>query len=74
MACRRFAQQTSAALLALAAGTARAESYTPHSAVEGVEVTTGDVRRVGGPWRNLAWDDLETTRLEAGAYELRFRA
>ncbi len=73
----RFAHGTSAALLLFVLSfvrAARAQVLVPHSAVDGADVTTGDVRRVGGAWRRVAWDDLETTRLDPGAYELRFRA
>jgi pimeloyl-ACP methyl ester carboxylesterase len=62
---------------AVAAGVAatlpvHAQVRATGSAAAGV-LTTVDVRAAGGPWRSSAWDDLSTTALEPGRYELRLR-
>jgi pimeloyl-ACP methyl ester carboxylesterase len=49
-----------------------AEVLTTSAGAAG-ELTTVDVRAAGGPWRTAAWDDLSTTPLEPGRYELRLR-
>jgi enterochelin esterase-like enzyme len=51
---------------------AHAQVRATGSAAAG-ELTTVDVRAAGGPWRASAWDDLSTTPVEPGRYELRLR-
>jgi hypothetical protein len=51
----------------------RAVSLAAHPDVRGVDVTTADVRPDGGAWQAVSWDDLDTTRREPGAYDVRLR-
>ena len=39
--------------------------------VQGPDVVAADLRREGGAWQAMAWDDLSGTSLEPGRYEVR---
>ncbi|MBV9945666.1 MAG: prolyl oligopeptidase family serine peptidase [Myxococcales bacterium] len=46
----------------------------PHAVVRGPDVTMARVRAAGATWREIPWDDLGRTPLEAGPHEVQFQA
>jgi enterochelin esterase-like enzyme len=50
-----------------------AATLRPHAEVRGSDLSAPDVRRKGGAWAAMAWDDLGRTVLEPGRYEVRQR-
>jgi pimeloyl-ACP methyl ester carboxylesterase len=44
-----------------------------HPDVRGREIDSAEVRPEGGSWRTTPWDDLASTALEPGRYEVRVR-
>jgi pimeloyl-ACP methyl ester carboxylesterase len=73
MAPGRFAWIAVLGAVLLASRVAGAVSLEPHPAVKGIEMASVDVRAHGGAWRSTSWDDLSTTRLDAGEYELKLQ-
>lgn len=71
---RRAVAVSTAGTAVLVAVSARAATLDPHVDVGGAEVTTCEVRRAGGAWRPVAWDALDSTRIQPGEYEVRYRA
>ncbi len=60
--------------LTLASSSAFATWLVSHPEVSGGDVVDADVRRAGGRWAPMAWDDLAHTTVEPGRYEVRARA
>src|ERR1022692_2609022 len=75
VAARSIAAAGALAGIALGAGATDAFAATlrPHPEVRGSDVSAPDVRRKGGAWAAMAWDDLAHTVIEPGRYEVRQR-
>jgi pimeloyl-ACP methyl ester carboxylesterase len=61
------------AVILLSPPPALCAALQPHAEVRGTEVAVVEVRAAQGPWRPAAWDDLDSTALEPGRYQVRFR-
>jgi pimeloyl-ACP methyl ester carboxylesterase len=63
------------AALGLAASDASGEArLVAHPEVTGADTVAAEVRRQGGAWAPVAWDDMAHTTLEPGRYEVREHA
>ncbi len=63
------------AVAGFSASAASADANLPvHPEVTGAELANAELRREGGAWTPVGWDDLARTTLEPGRYEVRGRA
>jgi pimeloyl-ACP methyl ester carboxylesterase len=68
------ARTAACAAVAFVASEAHGASLPVHEEVGGLgatETVTAEIRPAAGTWKTVAWDDLETTTLSPGTYELR---